>query len=141
MFAALTIPRLIEAVHSVPDLSSTPSWRSPDSVAPQDLPLAKACQKVLASMQSILAQTSESCKEKMEVYDRSVEREGCGEGKEVADEAMRKRHLRLMDASEVKVPRFVRELVRPGDLGRFEARAVEPDDGRKERDGEKQGGS
>ncbi|KAK3208727.1 hypothetical protein GRF29_77g1778644 [Pseudopithomyces chartarum] len=49
MFAALTIPRLIEAVHasSTPDLdlTSIPSWRSPDDVAPEDLPLAKACQK------------------------------------------------------------------------------------------------
>ena len=70
MFAALTVPRLIEAVqNSSPDLSSKPSWKSPDDVPADELPLAKACQKVLASMQSILGKTSEGCKEKMKAYD------------------------------------------------------------------------
>jgi pyridoxine kinase len=119
MFAALTIPRLIEAVQAVPDLSSKPSWRSPDDVPATSLPLATAVQKVLASMQAILAKTTETCHEKMAAYDARAEKEGRGE----ADE--KKRHLALMNASEVKVVRYVKELLDPPDLGRFKPRAVE----------------
>lgn len=128
MFAALTIPRLIEAVHasSTPDsnLASTPSWRSPDAVPAADLPLAKACQKVLASMQSILNKTTATCHEKMAAYDLKAEKEGVGRGKEAEDEKSKKRHLALMEASEVTVPRFIRELVEPEGVERFRPRAV-----------------
>jgi pyridoxine kinase len=119
MFAALTIPRLIEAVQAVPDLSSKPSWRSPDDVPATSLPLAIAAQKVLASMQAILAKTTETCHEKMKQYDARADKEGAGE----ADE--KKRHLALMDASEVKVVRYVKELLDPPDLERFMPKAVE----------------
>jgi pyridoxine kinase len=125
MFAALTVPRLIEAVRAVPELSSKPSWRSPDDVAPEDLPLAKACQKVLASMQSILGKTTESCGEKMKAYDARVEKEGRGEGEEADAEKSTKRHLALTNASEVVVPRHVKDLIDPSHLERFKSRAVE----------------
>lgn len=123
MFAALTIPRLIEAVRAVPELSFKPSWRSNDDVEPQDLPLAKAVQKVLASMQAILASTAEACHTAMEVYDARAKREG-REGEENDEEIMKKRHLALTNASEVKVVRYVKELIDPPHLDRFTPRAV-----------------
>ncbi|KAH7372261.1 Ribokinase-like protein [Pyrenochaeta sp. MPI-SDFR-AT-0127] len=129
MFAALTVPRLIEAVHaaSTPelDLHSKPSWRSPDDVTPEDLPLAKACQKVLASMQAILGKTTERCQEKMKLYDKRAEKEGRWDGGEPDEETEKRRHLALMNASEVTVPRYVKELLDPPDLERFKPRAVE----------------
>ncbi|KAF2739113.1 Ribokinase-like protein [Polyplosphaeria fusca] len=127
MFAALVIPRLIEAVHSssTPDLASKASWRSPDEVPAQDLPLAKACQKVLASMQSILGQTTKKCEVTMQAYDARVEKEGCGFGDEALEEREERRHWALMNASEVVVPRYVRDLVDPPDLERFRPRKLE----------------
>jgi pyridoxine kinase len=125
MFAALTIPRLIEAVQAHPDLSSKPSWRSPDEVPADELPLAKACQKVLASMQAILGKTTETCQERMREYDARLEKEGRGEGHEATEERAKKRHLTLMNASEVKVVRYVRELLEPPHLERFRPRKVQ----------------
>jgi pyridoxine kinase len=121
MFAALTVPRLIEAVSHAPsaqNLKNTASWRSPDAVEPEDLPLAKACQKVLASMQAVLAKTADSCHAKMSVYDERVARGGGGA------ESEKKRHLALMNASEVVVPRHVGDLLNPPDLQRFRPCAV-----------------
>lgn len=130
MFAALTIPRLIEAVHaaSTPDmdLHAIPSWRSPDDVPATELPLAKACQKVLASMQAILTKTTAACQQKMAAYDEHAKayHQGRGEGAEAASEIEKKRHLALMNASEVTVVRHVRELVDPPDVERFAPKAV-----------------
>jgi pyridoxine kinase len=123
MLAALIIPRLIEAVQATPDLSSKASWKSPDDVTAEDLPLAKACQKVLASMQAILAKTAESCQEKMKLYDERAEKEG-RRGEEKDEEVVKKRHLALMNASEVKVVRYVKDMVDPPALERFQPRAV-----------------
>ena len=126
MFAALTVPRLIEAVSQAPaeqNLKATASWRSPDDVAAQDLPLARAAQKVLASMQAVLAKTAERCRKSMDVYDAKIERGGGGE------QVQKKRHLALMNASEVVVPRHVRELLDPPDLERFRPRAVSVETG------------
>lgn len=124
MFAALTIPRLIEAVQAVPGLSSTSSWRSPDDVPATELPLAKAVQKVLASMQSVLLKTTETCKAKMEEYDARASRQA-REGDADDDETSKKRHLALMNASEVKVVRYVKELLDPPNLDRFAPKAVD----------------
>lgn len=127
MFAALTIPRFIEAVgnSATPDLSSKPSWRSPDDVPAKELPLAKACQKVLASMQSILSKTTETCHEKMRAYDVQVEKEGHGQGDEAKAEKVKRRHLALMNASEVKVVRHVKEIVDAPEIHKFRPQAVE----------------
>ncbi|KAI0017649.1 Ribokinase-like protein [Xylariomycetidae sp. FL0641] len=72
MFAALMVVRLREAVvdaasssssssstvaEEVPLLRDTPSWLSPDPVPATDLPLARAAEKVLASMHEVLART------------------------------------------------------------------------------------
>ncbi|KXJ95962.1 Ribokinase-like protein [Microdochium bolleyi] len=72
MFAALMVTRMREAVHhddaaaaaSTPAggllLRDTASWLSADSVDVLDLPLAKAAEKVLASMHEVLARTCEA---------------------------------------------------------------------------------
>lgn len=142
MFAALTVPRLIEAVAAAPaahNLASTPSWRSPDDVAPEHLPLAAAVQKVLASMQAVLARTADVCKAKMEAYDAAVERgAGAAAGADADGVAAEDRHLALMNASEVVVPRYARELRDPPCLDRFRPRAVGVRvDGEGEGEGEK----
>jgi len=124
MFAALAVPRLIEAVQATPGLSSKPSWRSPDNVPAEDLPLAKAVQKVLASMQAILTKTTETCQDKMKAYDARAVKEGRGEGDEADEEVAKKRHLALTNASEVKVVRYVRDLLDPPNLERFRPTAV-----------------
>jgi pyridoxine kinase len=129
MFAALTVPRLIEAVRasstSSLDLSSRASWQSPDEVPANDLPLAKACQKVLASMQSILAKTATKCEQEMKDWDARAEKEGCGTGEDDVQDRVKRRHLALMNASEVKVVRHVDALLQPPHLERFEARRIE----------------
>jgi pyridoxine kinase len=124
MFAALTIPRLIEAVQATSDLSSKPSWRSPDDVPAEELPLAKAAQKVLASMQAILGRTTETCHESMKAYDARAAKEGRRAGDEADEETIKRRHLALMNASEVKVVRYVKELLDPPHLQRFKPRAI-----------------
>lgn len=129
MFAALTVPRLIEAVHASStaevNLLNKPSWRSPDDVPANELPLAKACQKVLASMQAVLAKTTEACNEKMKTYDTRAGNEGRGSGQEADEESEKRRHLALMNASEVKVVRYVKELLDPPHLERFKPRRID----------------
>lgn len=61
MFAALMVVRMRGAVHHAgEDLQRTPSWLSGDDVDTRDLPLAKAAEKVLASMHEVLSQTCTS---------------------------------------------------------------------------------
>ncbi|KAI0409441.1 Ribokinase-like protein [Xylaria palmicola] len=61
MFAALMVVRMREAVvYSAGEATRhAASWVSPDDVAPTDLPLARAAEKVLASMHEVLARTCE----------------------------------------------------------------------------------
>ncbi|KAI1078323.1 Ribokinase-like protein [Whalleya microplaca] len=66
MFAALMVVRMREAVyHNNPAndgarVRDTPSWLSADAVEARDLPLARAAEKVLASMHEVLARTCAS---------------------------------------------------------------------------------
>ncbi|RYP89632.1 hypothetical protein DL770_004279 [Monosporascus sp. CRB-9-2] len=65
MFAALMVTRMREAVHAAaagddnenPRLENTRAWLSPDEVDALDLPLARAAEKVLASMHEVLERT------------------------------------------------------------------------------------
>ncbi|KAI0970322.1 Ribokinase-like protein [Xylaria arbuscula] len=63
MFAALMVVRMREAVTSSSATNSsvrhTASWLSPDDVEATDLPLARAAEKVLASMHGVLLRTCE----------------------------------------------------------------------------------
>jgi pyridoxine kinase len=60
MFAALMVVRMREAAHGTPGLGARRSWTSDDGVAALDLPLARAAEKVLASMHEVLSKTCES---------------------------------------------------------------------------------
>lgn len=57
MFGALVTARMREAVRAVAGLIDRPSWLSDDSVTAAHLPLARATEKVLASMHEVLAKT------------------------------------------------------------------------------------
>lgn len=65
MFAALTVVRMREAVWNTPGLSGSESWRSDDHVDALDLPLAKAVERVLASMHEVLTKTCEAMQGKL----------------------------------------------------------------------------
>ena len=68
MFAALMLVRLREAVHNIEGLMKTKSWVSEDEVEATELPLAKACEKVLASMHEVLSRTKVSRDAELEKY-------------------------------------------------------------------------
>ncbi|KAH6608742.1 hypothetical protein Trco_002088 [Trichoderma cornu-damae] len=66
MFGALITSRIREAVGAVPDLRSRASWLSDDGVPATELPLARAAEKVLASMHEVLAKTRDAMPAVME---------------------------------------------------------------------------
>ncbi|KPM45475.1 Proliferating cell nuclear antigen [Neonectria ditissima] len=71
MFAALMVIRMREAVyHASGEVRFTPSWLSDDSVPAVELPLAKAAEKVLASMHEVLSKTSKGM---TKVVDRTID--------------------------------------------------------------------
>ncbi len=128
MFAAILVARLRQACLAA-DVLSKPSWRSDDSVAGPELPLAKAAEKVLASMQAVLKDTAahyEDAKAKLDQEGGLNE----GVGEEARKEREEQRHLRLTRAAEVRVVTNARMLIEPPDLGRFRAQAVEVGDAR-----------
>ncbi|SMR51303.1 unnamed protein product [Zymoseptoria tritici ST99CH_1E4] len=122
MFAALLTARLREAASQAGVLGEK-SWRSPDEVRAEELPLAKAMEKVLASMQAVLKDTARHYNEVL----RSLE-EGEplneGKGEEASKEEDVSRHLKLTRAAEVRVVRNARALREPPNLGQFKAVAV-----------------
>lgn len=123
MFAALLVSRLRQAAKSA-NVMDKPSWRSEDEIVGPDLPLAKATEKVLASMHAVLKDTAEH-------YDAAVEElsnekelnEGTGP---VADKDKEtERHLKLTRAAEVRVVRNTKVLREPPNLQEFRAMPVE----------------
>jgi len=126
MLAALTVARLREAVFAA-GLQKTAHWLSPDDVEPAELPLAKATEKVLASMQAVLAKTAAAMEVELKASEdadekalgtRSTEENGA------ADEAKRK-HLMKTKAAEVRVVRNVEDLRNPPDIEGFRAKPLE----------------
>lgn len=116
MFAALMVSRLRQAAAAA-NLLETPSWRSADEVAPQELPLAKAAEKVLASMHAVLKDTAER-------YEREAQ---TWEGEKVNgtdEEVETSKHLRLTKAAEVRVVRGAKWLRDPPATEGIQARAV-----------------
>ncbi|KAI2618452.1 Ribokinase-like protein [Hypoxylon sp. NC1633] len=102
MFAALMVARLREAVaaNGTPSqLGVTRSWLGADDVAPPDLPLAKAAEKVLATMHEVLARTCESMKAEM-----------AGKGPDLDEKTM---HLLRSKAAELKLVRHLGSLRDP----------------------------
>jgi pyridoxine kinase len=99
MFAALTVVRMREAVNQVPGLKHSPSWLSDDSVDALELPLAKAAEKVLASMHEVLTRTADA----MKAHVKDV---GPEEGA-ATDERLPSLHLRKSKAAELRLVRNV----------------------------------
>ena len=106
MFAALTVVRLREAVTEA-DLSGTKSWISADDIQATDLPLAKAAEKVIGSMNAVLAKTKEA---------KDQELEGMGGPLGVMEkekDSEKRLGLRRTKAAEVRVVRCLEDLKSP----------------------------
>ncbi|KAI4601476.1 putative pyridoxal kinase [Pestalotiopsis sp. 9143b] len=101
MFAALMVVRMREVAHRTPGLSQTASWLSADDVAPLDLPLARAAEKVLASMHEVLSRTCES----MEVVTTTQTDGEVGASSLSPEEEERKTHLLRSRAAELRLVR------------------------------------
>lgn len=102
MFAALMVVRMREAVAGQPALSERAAWRSDDSVDALDLPLARAAEKVLASMHEVLGATCERMK-------ADVSRAEAEFG--AADE--KRLHLAKSKAAELRLVRHLGSLREP----------------------------
>lgn len=114
MFAALMLVRLREAA-SAADLLNDRAWQSPDDVAATDLPLAKATEKVLASMHAVLTKTARAREEELRGLDEVDEK---------------KLHLKRTRASEVRVVKYADDLRNPkleGISVKFKAEPVDPE--------------
>lgn len=108
MFSALALVRMREAIMAAPGLSQTPSWVSSDDVAPTDLPLAKAAEKVLASMNEVLHKTSRQMEQEMVRVKAEIE------GLDIGQEEKAKRlHLLQSRANELRLVRNVESLRNP----------------------------
>ncbi|KAF2723316.1 Ribokinase-like protein [Polychaeton citri CBS 116435] len=129
MFAALLVARLRQTANEA-GLLNTMSWQSPDEVEATDLPLAKAAEKVLASMHSVLQDTADHYNSVVKQMDEESKRE-LNEGKGAKAEADKdmQRHLRLTRAAEVRVVRNVSALRHPEHTEQFRAQPVFLDDG------------
>lgn len=106
MFAALMVARMREAVAAFDKQNTTNesgkealgdkrSWLSADNVDALDLPLARAAEKVLASMHEVLERTCQSM---------TVEMAGKQEDKSLDDKTL---HLLRSRAAELKLVRHL----------------------------------
>jgi pyridoxine kinase len=123
MFAALIVVRLREACLQA-GVANRTSWTSPDEVPATELPLAKAAEKVLASIQMVLEKT-------LEARDAEIARISA-DGKEMSSSAgidagtngeSQRRHLAETKAAEVRLIRNVKDLWQPED--RYKATELE----------------
>ena len=130
MFAALTVVRFREAVIEE-GLGGRKGWMSADEVEGKELPLARAVEKVLGSMQGVLEKTMRTRDEGVKGLEGG-EGEGGKEGSQghgvdgvqsSGDGEGKKRHLAVTKAAEVRVVRNVEDLKRPRE--RFRAVALE----------------
>ena len=127
MFAALIVGRLREACRNA-DVLSRSHWQSPDDVPSTELPLAKAVEKVLASMHAVLAKTMSARTKELRKLEEEQKRElNVGVGEEAGEDKTKEKHLRLTKAAEVRVVRTWRDLVDPPGLEGFQAQNVEVD--------------
>lgn len=124
MFAALTVARLREAVFEA-GVQDVASWRSPDDVQVVGLPLAKAVEKVLASMQAILGKTYDYYQQNLKAIDEAESRSGPSHKE--AEDGPSRAHLLRTKATEVRVVRNARDLLDPPDPQSYKAVAVEVD--------------
>ncbi|KAJ4394566.1 putative pyridoxal kinase [Gnomoniopsis smithogilvyi] len=104
MFAALMVVRMREAVVSAGEqgLGDRAAWLSDDSVDALELPLAKAAEKVLASMHEVLGATCDSMKAEV----KRVETE-------IGTEDEKRLHLAKSKAAELRLVRHLGSLRDP----------------------------
>ncbi|PSS27879.1 hypothetical protein M430DRAFT_32449 [Amorphotheca resinae ATCC 22711] len=105
MFAALLLVRFREAVSETPGLMDKEAWVSGDEVEATELPLARATEKVLASMHEVLTRTKVQRDEEIARYHATIEG-----GKEKDEKRL---HLLVSKASEVRLVRNVDCLKNP----------------------------
>ena len=111
MFAAMMVVRLREACLKA-GMVDVESWQSPDEVQATDLPLAKATEKVLSSMQMVLEKTMKDKNREMKEW----EDKGMRNGTEVAqgsEERAKMRHLAQSKAAEIRLVRNTIDLLEP----------------------------
>ena len=104
MFAALTVVRFREAA-SQSGLVQKSSWLSPDEVEAIDLPLAKAAEKVLGSMQDVLVKTKHARDEELAHL--------MGSQGSLEKNSEKMIHLRKTKAAEVRLVRNLEDLRAP----------------------------
>lgn len=126
MFAALMVTRMREAVHNASSPSPSPSpspsssststsgpsgsngpegsrsWLSPDDVEPLDLPLARAAEKVLASMHEVLERTCKGMSAELRDAVRALDHKGVGSADDLDPKTA---HLLRSRAAELKLSR------------------------------------
>lgn len=108
MFAALMVVRMRQAVTEAGEgLGSREAWLSDDSVDATDLPLAKAAEKVLASMHEVLDATCRS----MQAEVKKVE-------SKIAQSDEKRMHLVRSKAAELRLVRHLSSLREPKALFR-----------------------
>jgi pyridoxine kinase len=113
-FAALMTARLRDEAEKS-GVIGVNGWLSPDGVPELDLPLAKAAQLVVASMQAVLSKTWKNYRavKDAEVVDDSGE------------EWERSRRLRLMKAIELRIVGNVHDLLNPPNKEEYQAKTIE----------------
>jgi len=125
MFAALMVARLREACQSA-ELLDKQNWRSTDDVSACELPLAKAAEKVLASMHAVLGKTAKAREAEVTRLDKAKDSAlNEGKGAEAGIDQSKERHLKLTKAAEVRVVRNVKDLLDPPDVERFKAQDLD----------------
>lgn len=106
MFAALMVVRMRQAVTAAggPEagLGRTESWLSPDDVDALDLPLARAAERVLASMHEVLAATCESMKAEVKRAEADI-----------GGDDEKRMHLARSKAAELRLVRHLGSLREP----------------------------
>lgn len=115
MFAALILVRFKEAVCNVEGLLDRDAWISDDEVEATELPLARATEKVLASMHEVLTKTKIA-------RDKEIERWKNIVGGREKDEDVKREGLVRSKAAEVRLVRNVHFLKNP--VVKFKAESV-----------------
>lgn len=123
MSAGLMAARLREAcAHS--NLLERAGWAPDDDVEAVELPLAKATEKVLSSMQIVLEKTLAARDAEMKTFGTSPGASVGGvEGEENSDSEAKRRYLAETKAAEVRVVRHAKDLLHPQD--RYKAEALD----------------
>ena len=126
MFAALLVARF-RAAAAEAGLLGVSSWVSPDDVTATELPLAKAAEMVVASMQAVLRKTHDAYLAEKEKFEEAERRTGHGEADEDTQAEDRKKKLFLSKVSELRLVRNIGDVMRPLEVEKYGAVEVQLD--------------